>query len=391
MKDRVAVRRGSRAAPEFVLLNPGPVNVSARVRRALLEPDICHREPECSALLDAVRGKLLRAFAPRGGYAAVLLTASGTAAVEAAVASAVPPGKRLLVVNNGVYGARMAEMARAHGIGVREIVSDWFAPAAADAVDRALRADPRIAVVGVVHHETTVGLINPVRAIGATVRRRGCTLLVDSVSGLGGDPLDLAASAVGLCVGTAGKCIQGFPGIAFVLVRDRELRRMRRRPARSVYLHLPRYVAADGSATVPFTPAVQVLRAFDAALTELLAETVAGRIARYRRAAAQLRAAFAALGLQVLVDAPWRSNSLTTMALPRGVSYARLHDALKRRGFVIYEGQGPLRGKIFRVANMGALTRRDFDRFLAALADVLVSSKARMPDSTFTAWRPSKL
>ncbi len=357
-----------------VLLNPGPVNVSARVRRALLLPDVCHREPEVAALLAAVRAKLTKAFAPRGGYEAAVLAGSGTAAVEAAVSSAVSPGKRMLVVNNGVYGARMADMARAHGIAVDELRLDWRQRPQPEAVEAALRRGPDIEVVAMVHHETTVGLLNPVAEVGAVVRRWRRTFLLDAVSGLAGDALDLAACGVGLCAGTSGKCIQGFPGVGFVMLRKRELARLRRLPPRSVYLHLPRYCGA--TAPIPFTPPVQLLAAFDVALDEMLAETVAGRVARHRAAALHLRQAFSALGIEMLVPEAWRSNCLTAMALPKGMSYARLHAALKRRGFVIYDGQGPLRGRIFRVANMGTLTRADYDRFLDALAAVLPKTPA---------------
>lgn len=368
---RATARRGAAGpARRTVLLNPGPVNVSERVRRALRRPDLCHREPEFTALLAGVQAKLCRAFAPRG-YTAAVVTGSGTLAVEAAITSAVSPGRRLLIVNNGVYGARMAEIARVHGILAEEISAPWLEPPSVAAIEAALCRNPDIQVVAVVHHETTVGLLNPLAAIGAVTRRLGRTLLVDAVSALAGETLDLRAAHVGLCVGTANKCIQGFPGASFVLIRNEELRRMRTLPPRSLYLHLPRYCAASGGPAVPFTPAIQVLGAFDEALAELLEETVAGRIARYRAAATRLRAGFADLGLDLLVPSPWRSNSLTTMALPRGVRYQTLHDGLKRRGFVIYEGQGPLRGKIFRVANMGTITRAEIERFLATLAELL--------------------
>ncbi len=365
-----SARAGLRPDGPLTLLNPGPVNVSERVRRALLLPDLCHREEEAARLLASVRSKLRRAF---GGeeYEAAVLTGSGTAAVEAAVSSAVSPGKRLLVVDNGVYGARIAAMAAAHGIEVFEVRTGWLRRPAPEAVEQALRRDPDIEVVAMVQHETTVGLLNPVAEIGDVVRRQGRTLLVDAVSGLAGDALDLATCGVGLAAGTAGKCVQGFPGVGFVLVRRRELRRLRRLPPRSVYLHLPRYCGDDDTPPVPFTPAMQILAALDEALSELLEETVAGRIARYRAAALHLRRHFAALGLEMLVPEPWRSNCLTSMRLPVGVSYASLHAGLKKRGFVIYEGQGRLRGKIFRVANMGALTTADFDRFRGALSAVL--------------------
>ncbi len=333
-------------------------------------PDLCHREPEVAELLASVRDRLCAAFAPAGGYEAGVLTGSGTAAVEAAVTSAVSPGKRLLVVNNGVYGERLVEITRAHGIPVVQVRTAWRQRPSLGAVEAALKRDRQIEVVAVAHHETTVGLLNPVVEIGAITKRLGRSLLVDAVSSLGGDDLDLDECGAALCVGTAGKCIQGLPGMSFVLVRKPEARRMRALPPRSVYLHLPRYLGTNPP-PIPFTPAVQLLAAFDAALAELLEETVAGRVRRYRAAALRLRAGFAALNLRILVPEPWRSNSLTTLSLPPTVSYATLHDGLKERGFVIYEGQGRLRAQIFRVANMGFLTDDALDGALTALGEVL--------------------
>ena len=124
---------------------------------------------------------------------------------------------------------------------------------------------------------------------------------------------------------------------------------------------------------MPFTPAVQAAYAFAEALAELLEEGVGARIARYARAAAQLRAGFAELGLELVLPPALRSNSITALRLPRGRAYAALHDGLKARGFVVYEGQGRLARELFRVANMGHLATADFGRFLAALGEVLAS------------------
>ncbi|MBM4267347.1 MAG: aminotransferase class V-fold PLP-dependent enzyme [Deltaproteobacteria bacterium] len=352
----------------MILLNPGPVNVSPRVTAALARGDLCHREPEFSDLLDSVCTKLVRAFAPDADWVAVPLTGSGTLALEAAVSSAVTPGRKLLVVVNGVYGERIREMAEAHAIEVVSLACAWTERPDPQAIARALAADPAIEVVALVHHETTTGLVNPVQEVGRVVRDAGRVLLVDSISGLAGDPIELDAWGVGICVGVANKCVQGLPGIGFVLARRSEMERMAALPQRTVYLHLPRHHAAHARRSVAFTAAVQILYALDEALSELLEETVAARVERYARAAGQLRAGFEALGLEMLLPEPLRSSSITSLRLPGGVVYETLHDRLKAEGFVIYEGQGALGREIFRVANMGALQRSDFERFLGALA-----------------------
>jgi 2-aminoethylphosphonate-pyruvate transaminase len=358
-----------------VLLNPGPVNVSPRVAAALQRGDLCHREREFGTLQARVRELLCRAFAPEGDYTAVLLTGSGTAALEAAVASSLSPDRKMLVVKNGVYGERIAQIATIHGFPLIELECSWTTPPDLHVLARLLHDDPTIEVVSLVHHETTTGLLNPVRAIGDIVRRYGRVLLVDSISGLGGEDIDLAAAGVGLCVGTANKCIQGLPGISFVLVRKPEMERLHTLPRRTLYLHLPMLYTQQERQSTPFTPAVQVLYAFDEALQELLEEGVEQRIARYRAAASLLRDGFDQLGLECLLPAELRSNTITTLELPAGFDYETLHDALKAQGYVIYAGQGDLATRAFRVANMGHVTAEQLRGFLVALREVLAGQK----------------
>ncbi len=362
----------------MILLNPGPVNISERVRQALLGADICHREEEWSELMASIRARLCAAFAP-SGYTAVLLTGSGTAALEAAVASSVETGRALLAVVNGVYGERIARMATLHGIRVVEAPADWTRPPDLARVEGALQSDPGIQVVALVHHETTTGLLNPVPEVGRLAKAAGKTFLVDSISGLGGEPLDLQAAGVDLCVGTANKCIQGVPGLSFVLVKHEEMARLTSIPPRSVYLSLPGNWHAQQKGEPLFTPAVQVGYALNEALAELLEETVPARVARYARAAALLREGFSRLGLSFLLPPPLRGNTITALDLPAGFSYARLHDQLKARGFVIYAGQGALASRIFRVANMGHVSLDEYREFLTALGAVLSVGGGQRP------------
>lgn len=360
----------------MILLNPGPVNVSPRVTAALGRGDICHREPECYELLASIRSRLLQAFAPAGepgegepsnAFEAVLVSGSGTSAVEMAVGSVLSATGKLVIAANGVYGERMATIAEVLRLPHTVVTGDWMQPPDAAAVERALQ-QPDVEALAIVHHETTTGLLNPVRTFSELARKHGKLLLVDAVSGLAGDDLDLAGAD--LVAGTAGKCIQGFPGMGFVLVRSDVLQRLADHPRRSLYLSLPTYVRNP----MPFTPAVQVAYAFDEALAELLEEGVGARIARHRKAATMLRDGFTKLGLEVVLPAALRSNTITSLRFPRGVDYATLHDALRARGFVIYEGQGPLARELFRVSNMGHLTLDDFTRFLAALGEVLAGT-----------------
>jgi 2-aminoethylphosphonate-pyruvate transaminase len=352
----------------MVLLNPGPVNVSERVRHALLRPDICHRESEFAELLHGIQAKLLKAFVPgaESDYAAAVITGSGTSAVECALMSSIPHGKRLLIINNGVYGERLSQIVGLHRLGVSELKYEWTLPPDPERLRLALRQHPEVHGVAMVHHETTTGLLNPVKAIAEVVDSQNRVFIVDAVSALAGETIDIAGSHIYMAAGTAGKCIQGFPGVSFVLVRKGFLERMRAYPKRSWYLHLTHYVDDKGQGTVPFTPAVQVFYAFDEALNELLEEGVSKRIQRYRKMAVLIRERMAKLGIKPVLPSDRQSSTITAYYLPEGLPYQALHDRLKERGYVIYAGQGNLEHKIFRVANMGAVTEAQFAGFLDA-------------------------
>ncbi len=362
----------------MILLNPGPVNVSERVRQALHRPDICHREPEFTELLHGIQRKLLTAFVPgaEADYVAVVLTGSGTAAVEAAIMSSLPIGRRMLVLNNGVYGERMSAMIGLHRLGTSEFKLDWGTRPDPERLRLALRQHPEVQAVGMVHHETTTGLINPVKEIAEVVDSQNRVFVLDSVSGLGGEAIDIAGPHVYMVAGTAGKCIQGFPGVSFVLVRKGFVERMRTYPKRSLYLHLTHYIDDQGNGTIPFTPAVQLYYAFDEALNELLQEGVGNRQRRYKKAASLIRQRMNVLGLKAMLAPELQSNTITSYYLPAGLSYETLHDQLKERGYVIYAGQGQLEHKIFRVANMGALTEQQIHGFLQAFEQVVERAAA---------------
>jgi len=359
---------------EWVLLNPGPANTSPRVRQALLTPDLCHREPEFFEVMRECRRRLVELLGVAGAFDAVLFTGSGTAAVEAALASVVPRERGLLVVNNGVYGDRMLRIARAHGIPAEALTYDFTTPVAPADVTRVLRAHPKISHVAVVHHETTTGLLNPVETVADAAAAQGRRVIVDAMSSLFGEPLDVSREGIDVVTASANKCLQGIPGVSFVLARRTALAALKGRPPRSVYLDLHNHWATQEQDNTPFTPAVQVLHAMREALVELGEEGVAARIARYAENARVLRRGMAALGFSILVPEGARASILTTFRLTPGLAYEPLHDAMKRRGYIIYAGQGDIRTYAFRVANMGTLTPKDMaavvDAFAACLEEL---------------------
>ncbi len=352
----------------WILLNPGPANTTASVKQALVMDDLCHREPECFEMMRRCRERLVALAGAGPDFTAVLFAGSGTAAVEAAIASAVPPGKALLVVDNGVYGDRMARIARAHGIPAHLVKADIFTPIDPAAVERALREHAEISHVALVHHETTTGLLNPVADVARVADRLGRRVIVDAMSSMFGEPLDVTQPGIDFVTASANKCLQGMAGVSFVIARRAAVEALAGAAPRSVYLDVHGHYASQEQDNTPFTPAVQVLHAMEQAIVELEVETVKRRIERYAENARVLRDGLTKLGLEILVPEAGRSNILTTFRLPAGVTYDALHDAMKRRRYIIYAGQGPLKTYAFRVANMGTLTPADMQAVVAAFA-----------------------
>ena len=350
----------------WILLNPGPANTTASVKQALVMDDLCHREPECFEMMRRCRARLVALAGAGSDFTAVLFAGSGTAAVEAAIASAVPPGRAVLVVDNGVYGDRMARIARAHGIPAHLVKADIFTPVEPAAVERALREHADATHVALVHHETTTGLLNPVAEVARVADRLGRRVIVDAMSSMFGEPLDVTQPGIDFVTASANKCLQGIAGVSFVIARRAAVEALAGTAPRSVYLDVHGHYASQEQDNTPFTPAVQVLHAMEQAIAELEVETVKRRIERYAENARVLREGLTGLGLDILVPEAGRSNILTTFRLPAGVTYDALHDAMKRRGYIIYAGQGPLKTYAFRVANMGTLTPADMQAVVRA-------------------------
>ena len=354
------------AEKEWVLLNPGPANTTATVKQALVGPDLCHREPEFFQVMRQCREDLVRLSGAGAGFVAVIFTGSGTAAVEATLCSAIPRDRGVLIVDNGVYGRRMAQIAKAHGIRHEVIQLDNITPVGPAEVDARLRARPELSHVALIHHETTTGLLNPVAGVVDIAARHGRRVIVDAMSSLFGEPLDVAQEGLDFVMASANKCLQGIPGVAFVLCRRSAVEALKGAEPRSVYLDLYSHYATQERDNTPFTPAVQVFRALRRALVELEAEGLQARIKRYAENARVLREGMARLGFEILVPEGARSSILTTFRLLPGLTYEALHDQMKRRGYIIYAGQGEIRQFAFRVSNMGTLTPANVEGVVAA-------------------------
>jgi 2-aminoethylphosphonate-pyruvate transaminase len=275
-------------------------------------------------------------------------------------------------LRNGVYGDRLARIAESHGITVHSVHRPWTEPFDPALIEAALAKHRDVDAVTCVQHETTTGLINPVDEVGAVVARHGVAFVVDSISATAVENVGHECIHGSFIGGTANKGLHGVPGMSFVLVDAFGEARLREAPVRSVYFDGAAHLDAQRRGEVLFTPAVQVCFALAEAIAEY--EEAGGFAARtelYRRRAAQLRTGLSELGLHPIVAEPHRANSVSMFPLPRTVSYADLHEALRRQGFVIYAGQAGYSAGHFRIATMGELPSGQIDRFIDSLGEVV--------------------
>lgn len=359
------------AEAELTLLCPGPVTTSPRVKQALAGADIAHRDRAFVEVLSRLVGRIRRvAGAPQ--HDVLVLGGGATAATEAALATFVGTQERLLVISNGAFGERIAEMAQCLGIPMSHLRYDWGEPIMLEQVQGLLDGDQRIRAVAMVHHETSVGVLNPVNEVGRLLAPRHLRYLVDVVSSLGAEEFDMVKSRASVVIGSSNKCLHGVAGAAFVITRPEIWSETEHVRTRSMYLDLRRYRAAQReNGQTPFTPSVPAVVALEAALHELEDQGgVAARRANYRALNARLRAGLLGLGLKIRFDGPATAASLTVAQLPVSLSFDSLYHDLRQRGFLVYKGKGPLSHDCFLVANMGDIGVATIDRFLETLAEI---------------------
>ncbi|MBI4853472.1 MAG: 2-aminoethylphosphonate--pyruvate transaminase [Acidobacteria bacterium] len=355
------------------LLNPGPVTLTNQVRQALLREDICHRESEFSLLQSSIRSELVRVYKEaEKDYTAVLITGSGTAAVESMVSSLVPKTSKALVMVNGAYGERMVNMLTVQGKEVYIARSDWTQDINLELAETLLKENPEITHVLAVHHETTTGRLNDIPSLAKLCRKYHKNLLLDAVSSFAGEEIHFNEWNLEACAATANKCLHGVPGISFVIVRKDSLEK-KESAATSIYLDLFRHFQEQNKNSTAFTPAIQVCYALSEALKEL--ESLGGwqiRHSYYKTLAKKIFQGLRDLGVKTLleIDSP-SSVVLTAYQVPKNHAYKDLHDFIKSQGYVIYSGLGKFSSDIFRISTMGDFNHNDAKHLLSVFKEFL--------------------
>jgi 2-aminoethylphosphonate-pyruvate transaminase len=359
----------------WLLMNPGPTNVSERVRESLLTPDMSHRHESFRTTLRESHLQLLTLLNGAEAHEAATFVCSGTGANEALIGAI---AGKLAVLVNGRYSRRLVDIASRLGVSCLPIEIDELDFPSLEEIERILRRDAEVTHLFVVHVETTTGVRAPLRDIGRMCRELRLALYVDAISSVGGHEFDLELDNVAACSITPNKCVEGLPGIAIVVVRKTELNAMRAQ-SRSLYLDVRAQIERARRGSVPYTAAVQIVFAFRRAVELWEREGVPARIARYARQRAELKARLLDVGLAVHEPRDdLRSNIIVLVRRPNNVDYQSLADYLKRQKIEIYSPEAALNHDLMLFAAMGQLSTNALDRFRGALAGALERAGTRV-------------
>jgi aspartate aminotransferase-like enzyme len=364
-------------AEKRYLLTPGPTPVPPEVLAALAEPVIHHRARDYREIYERCLARLAEVYCTQNDV--LMFTTSGTGAFESAVANLTTPGDRQLVLSAGNFGERWAGMAKAFGVDLAHVKLDWGETPEPDDLRSALADAGDVRVVYLTHSETSTGVVCDVQALAAVAKEAGALVVVDAVSSLGAVPLETDGWELDVVVSGSQKALMCPPGLAFVSVSAAALGAASRATSPRYVLDWERTRTAQAKLDAPFTPAVSIVRALDVALGLLLDEGLEAAFDRHARLGRACREGAKAMGLELFSPDEERSAVVTAIRAPDGVDATEVVSALRDRfGITIANGQGQLKGKIFRIGHIGWFDVFDITTALAAVELVLTDAGAEI-------------
>lgn len=362
---------------QYLLLTPGPLTTTRTVRESMMQ-EYSTWDVDYNGIVQSIRTRLVELATSDAAnpdtHTAVLMPGSGTFTVESVVGSVIPSDGKLLVLNNGAYGARITTIARMLKVDTVELGQAEIEPTDLGQVEQMLVDDPAITHVAMVHCETTTGMLNPVEAVGEIVRRLGRVFILDAMSSFGGIPMSMELTGAHYLISSANKCIQGVPGFGFV-VADRAMLEATEGWSRSHSLDLFdqwREMETNGGKW-RFTSPTHVVSAFARALDELKDEGgIEARHTRYVANQKTMVKGMRALGFRTLLGEDLQSPIITSFYYPDDAEFEfqKFYDALKSRGFVIYPGKVS-HAQCFRIGSIGDVQPEDMTELVGRISEVI--------------------
>ena len=367
------------------LRTPGPTPIPDDIVEAMTNPMINHRGPEFHALITKATEQLKEVFMTKNDL--LILTASGTGALEASIVNTLSPGDRVIAATAGAFGDRFVAIAAAYGANVKRMDFEWGGPIDPAAIRKALQDEPNIKAVLVTHNETSTGVTHPLEEIAKIVKGEfGKLLLVDAVSSLGCIPIPVDAWDCDM-VGTASQ--KGFmipPGLSFISISERGCEAQQTAKMPRFYFDLTSAKRSLEQGQTPFTPNLAAMYGLSRDLDTLLEEGMDNVYGRHATIGQFTRDSVRELGLELLVtDEAYASNTVTAVKMPEGVDgKAFLAKMRTEHNVVLAGGQGRMVNDIFRIGHLGAVAIADITEVMDALIKVMPEVGFKPPGIGFT-------
>jgi len=358
--------------PEYLVMIPGPTNVPYRVMQAMLTPIINHRSDDFRMLYRSLQEKLKYVFQTENDI--VVLTSSGTGAVEASVVNLIRKGDRVIIPVNGEFSERLAKMIELAGGEAIKVKAPYGQIPSFEQVKEAFDNNKNIKALYVVYNETSTGTrITWLDKVKDLIARDDSYFVVDAVSNFAGDDMPVDKWGVDVCVTASQKCIAAPPGVAMLSLSNRAKKFMQDNPPNTLYLNIPRYLKYYAeSAETPFTPALPLFFALHEALTIIEEEGLENRIRRHKECASIFYDEFAKMGFEHFADSKCRSYTVIALKYPVGLDDKRFRNTLADEFKVLVAGGfGDMKGKLWRVGCMGEVSSYHVKRTLASVASTL--------------------
>ena len=363
---------GGKSMDDILLMLPGPTTVDPRVLAAMSKAVVNHRGAKYGEILTETTELMSKVFqTPNKSY---LLTGSGTAAMETAVANTVAPGEKMLNVVGGKFGERFMKIAQTHGIDAQELAVEWGTAVTPKQIEEALDANEDIKAITVVHNETSTGVAAPIEEIGKVMKNYDALYIVDTVSSLGGDYVDVEKFGIDVCVTGSQKCLAAPPGMAAITLSDDAWKAVDNVETNTFYLDLKaaRKSGNKNPPETPYTPSVSLTYAMNEALKIVMEEGLENRVARHHKAAKASVAAVKALGLELFADEAVSSTTVTAVKMPEGVTDSDFRGTTRDKyGVELAGGQDHLKGNVFRIGHMGCISYKELVQTFAAIGMTL--------------------
>ena len=365
-----------------VLLNPGPATTTDTVKMAQVVPDICPREKEFVAVMREVEDGLLKiVHADPEEYAAVLFCGSGTINMDICLNSLLPENKKILIINNGAYSSRGAEICEYYHLPYVNLKLPLDRQPDLQEIEAALKENQDIALVYTTHHETGTGLLNPIREIGELVHRYGATFVVDTTSTYAMRPINMKEDEIDFCMASAQKGVMAMTGLSYVIGKKSLIEASAEYPTRSYYCNLyMQYEYAKKHGEMHFTPPVQVIYSVRQALKEYFEEGEMNKWARHQRVFKAIRSGLMELGFRIFIKEGQEAELVAAALYPDDVNwdFEKIHDYCYERGFTIYPGKVEKFG-MFRLCALGAIDEADIVAFFEVFKEALQEYKVTVP------------